>query len=263
MPNNGQVRWAGKIFWICRVCRSIRLLRNSRQSLHSIVSGRGAATEAIRMATYFRASWILTCLMTLVGAGCCCTQGMNTCSSCSSCSSCPTGGCGVGPLLGRASCRGGCGEVYVDEWVSEPPCIDDCGYCNSGCDSCRSGRPLGSFLRLLWGTPYDGGCGCKTGCDSGCSAGCDGGCSSCGGGEMAVSMGPMPTKSCNCGASHASTNVHTTASPTIMAPANSAPKMGSPAPAVSAPTPAPVAPSSAKRLSPAQQRTTVARASTR
>lgn len=220
------------------------------------------------MATYFRASWILTCLMTLVGAGCCCTQGMNTCSSYSSCSSCPTGGCGAGPLMGLASCRGGCGETYVDEWVSEPPCIDDCGYCNSGCNSCRGGRPVRSLLRLLWGTPYNGGCGCDAGCDSGC----DGGCSSCGGG--AIVAGAMPSQTCNCGGSHGS-SMHSmpsqmapshmapsTMAPSQMAPSNSAPSVKSPAPSGSVPTPAPVAPSSAKRLSPAQQKTTIARAST-
>ena len=201
------------------------------------------------MASYFRASWILTCLLTLVGTGCCCTQGMRTCSSYSSCSSCPSGGCGSGRLMGLASCRGGCGETYVDEWVSEPPCIDDCGSCNSGCDRCRSGRPVRSLLRLLWGTPYDAGCGCSTGCD----AGCDGGCSSCGGdGAVTVAGGTLPTQSCNGGA-HSPTGVHTT-----LAPGHS----GSPASAAAAPTPAPVAPSSAKRLSPAQQRATVARAST-
>lgn len=203
------------------------------------------------MASYFRASWILTCLMTLVGTGCCCTQGMQTCSSYSSCSSCPGGGCGSGRLLGLASCRGGCGETYVDEWVSEPPCVDDCGHGNSGCNSCGSRRPLRTLLRLLWGTPYDAGRGCSTGCDTGC----DGGCSSCGGGgAVTVAGSTLPTQSCSCGGSHSPTGVHTT-----IAPGHS----GSPAPAATAPTPAPVAPSSAKRLSPAQQRATVARASTR
>ncbi len=221
------------------------------------------------MATYFRASWILTCLMTLVGAGCCCTQGMNTCSSYSTCSSCPTGGCGAGPLLGLASCRGGCGETYVDEWVNEPPCIDDCGYCNSGCDTCRSGRPVRSILRLLWGTPYDGGCGCASGCDSGCD--------SCGGGVGMVSgpisepySGPMPTKSCNCGGSHSGTTMHSTPTPMNVAPSQStpghsekaAPSNGA-APGNATPTPAPVAPTSAKRLNPAQQKSSVSRASTR
>ena len=220
------------------------------------------------MATYFRASWILTCLMTLVGAGCCCTQGMNTCggSYYASCTSCPTGacgsgGCGPGGLLGLASCRGGCGETYVDEWVSEPPCIDDCGYCDSGCDNCR--RPVRSMLRLLWGVPYDGGCGCGTGCDSGCSSVCDGGCESCGGGVALAASGQPHTEGCNCGGSH---TVHATPMPAKIAPesaAPSAPSGASPAPANASPTPAPVAPSSAKRLSPAQQKTTVSRASTR
>ncbi len=211
------------------------------------------------MTTYFRASWILTCLMTLVGAGCCCTQGMNTCNSYSSCSSCPTGGCGAGPLMGLASCRGGCGETYVDEWVSEPPCIDDCGYCNSGCDMCQSRRPLRSTLRMLWGIPYKAVCGCG---GSGCSACSSSGCSSCDGGSIAVS-GPMHNQTCNCGGSHEVSSMHSSSMPAQMAPTHAAPSVNSPAPGASAPTPAPVAPSSAKRLSPAQQKTTIARASTR
>ena len=214
------------------------------------------------MATYFRARWILTCLMTLVGAGCCCTQGMNICSSYSTCSSCPTGGCGAGPMLGLASCRGGCGETYVDEWVSEPPCIDDCGYGNSGCDSCGSRRPLRSILRLLWGTPYNGGCGCSTVCDSGCSSGCDEGCSSCGGGGSMTVSGPKSTQACNCGGSHSGSDMHSNSMPTKMEPSQAAPAVSGRAPAGSVPTPAPVAPSSAKRLSPAHQKTTIARAST-
>ena len=207
------------------------------------------------MTTCFRASWILTCLMMLVGAGCCCTQGMNTCNNSLSCSSCPTGGCGSGPLLGLASCRGGCGETYVDEWVSEPPCIDDCGYCDSGCNNCR--RPLRSVLKLLWGTPYHAACGCSSGCDSGCASG---GCSSCDGDVVAFSGGPVHTSTCNCGGSHASMNHGTTS-----APVNSAPNHGAPAGSgagSAVPTPAPVAPSSAKRLSPAKQRATVAHVST-
>ncbi len=112
------------------------------------------------MALYLRATCILTCLASLVMSGCCCTQGMTTCSGVTSCSTCPTGNCGAGPLMGLASCRGGCGEVYVDEWISEPPCIDDCGYCDTGCGQCRSGRPVRSLLRLLWGAPYTASCGC-------------------------------------------------------------------------------------------------------
>jgi hypothetical protein len=218
------------------------------------------------MANYFRGSWIVTCLLSLVSAGCCCTQGMNTCSSHSACSSCSHGGgCGAGPLLGMASCRSGCGEVYVDEWVSEPPCIDDCGYTHSGCDSCHSKRPVRSLLRLLWGTPYEG--GCSTGCDSGCESGCEGGCSSCGGGdEMSFSGGSAASSSCNCGGSHAAPGVHLSPVPSHGMPGPMSPAIGSPVappPEAAAPTPAPVAPSSAKRLSPAQQRSSVARASTR
>ncbi len=203
------------------------------------------------MSLYFRAAWILTCLATVVGTGCCCTQGMNSCSGVVGCSSCPTNSCGAGPLMGLASCRGGCGEVYVDEWVSEPPCIDDCGYCSEGCDSPRAGRPVRSLLRLLWGIPYDGGCGCSSGCDSSGGASCSGGCSSCGGGVASEGyVGGMPSGSTHGSQMHVAPTPHSTSpSPSL-------------APVEAVPTPAPVAPSSAKRLNPAQQRTRVASVST-
>lgn len=234
------------------------------------------------MPIYSRAAWIMSCLLTLVGTGCCCTQGMNSCSGVVGCSTCPTSSCGTGPLMGLASCRGGCGETYVDEWVSEPPCIDDCGYCETGCDRCRTRRPVRSLLRLLWGAPYRGDCGGGSGCDSGCS----GGCASCDGGVRvsghAVSHGmhgatahSTTQRGCNCGGSH-NASVHSSGghssemhlSPVPMSPSPSPaspnPSSGSgPTPAEAVPTPAPVTSSSAKRLSPAQQRSTVARASTR
>ena len=236
------------------------------------------------MSVYSRAAWAFTCLVTLLGTGCCCTQGMNSCSGVVGCSTCPTNSCGTGPLMGLASCRGGCGETYVDEWVSEPPCIDDCGYCETGCNHCGHRRPVRSMLRLLWGVPYRGDCGCSTGCDSGCGGSCGGGCSSCDGG-MSVSgdvvssgmhsaaMHSVPQKGCNCGASHSS-GVHMSPVPMSSgsmgsggmdaAPSRVTPgPTVSPAPAEAVPTPAPETPSSAKRLSPAQQRNTVTRAATR
>jgi len=222
------------------------------------------------MSFYSRAAWIFTCLMTLVGTGCCCTQGMNSCSGVVGCSSCPTNSCGTGPLMGLASCRGGCGETYVDEWVSEPPCIDNCGYCETGCDRCHTRRPVRSMLRLLWGVPYKGDCGYSSGCDPGCSDGCsscDGGMTDSGNiisGDMHGSvMHSTANRSCNCGGSHSS-GVHM--SPVPMNPGQSyetPSPTGSPTTGEEVPTPAPVSPSSAKRLSPAQQRTSVTRASTR
>ncbi len=219
------------------------------------------------MSFYSHAAWIFTCLMTLVGSGCCCTQGMNSCSGVVGCTTCPTNSCGTGPLMGLASCRGGCGETYVDEWVSEPPCIDNCGYCETGCDRCGR-RPVRSLLRALWGVTFKGDCG-ASGCDSGCDSGSGSVCSSCGGG-MAFSgdiihggMHSTTNQGCNCGGSH-SPAAHMSPVPMSSGSGHATPSHTvSPAPEEAVPTPAPVSPSSAKRLSPAQQRTSVTRASTR
>ncbi len=198
------------------------------------------------MASNSRAGLVLACLLTLMSAGCCCTQGLTTCNSCASCDG---GACATGPLGGHGSCHSGCGEVYVDEWLNTPPCIDDCGYSN--CNTCgpRRCRPVLAFVRLLFCGDPQGGCG---GCESGCSS-----CSSGGAGHFTSSP-----SSCNCGGSHVSAG-HSETMYSAPATMNSVlPSPASPSHAPSAtPTPAPVAPSSAKRLSPAQQRTSVARAS--
>jgi hypothetical protein len=87
---------------------------------------------------------------------------------CNECGPCPGEGCdeycctrgGCGPLgcnglfpwlRGTWSCGRGCGEVYCDEWISDPPdCCDPCDQCHgvfvgqSGGYCC-----LGPFQRLL------------------------------------------------------------------------------------------------------------------
>ncbi len=118
------------------------------------------------------------------------------------------GNCGSGPLLGLASCRGACGEVYVDEWISEPPVVDDCpGEGCGGCNRCR--QPVRNLFALLWGRPY------MTQCDTGlCGPSCGEGCG-CGGlagasyddgyvGEGSYEAGYASSgqASCNCGGSH-------------------------------------------------------------
>lgn len=135
-----------------------------------------------------RLSWLALVVMLLAGSGCCCVQGTSSCGSCNSCSS---GSCGMGPLAGYRACSGGCGGTYVDEWVSEPPCIDKCCAGNP--------MPVRSLLRTLWGSRFVQGCDmCSSGCDS-CSSGetcgCGyasaggSGCTSCGGGGGVVSGG--------------------------------------------------------------------------
>jgi hypothetical protein len=75
---------------------------------------------------------------------------------------------GAGPLsrfFGIVGCgNGGCGELYVDEWINEPP-TDDC--CPSHeCLRCGTG-PLQNLIQLIRGRQYLG--GCET-CSSGGSA---------------------------------------------------------------------------------------------
>ncbi len=154
-------------------------------------------------------------LLTVVGAGCCGVQGMQPGGMYGS--SCD-GGCPPGPMMGLASCGSACGEVYVDEWISERPIADNCGSNCGGCTTCR--RPVRNVLRLLWGRPY------MSQCDTGlCSSGgADCGCDSMGGDgfidegyaqggyaqggyadggfQSSGYAGSGPKKPCNCGASH-------------------------------------------------------------
>ena len=129
------------------------------------------------------------------------------------------------PLISpRLACGAGCGQVYWNEWASDPPdCCDPCGPsgCYVGAQTVCTGPPLivsaihcvgrgvsdllGAILggigcgpcELLTcggcgscggGAIIDAGCGgCAGGCDTGgCSGGCAGGCS---GGCAATSNG--------------------------------------------------------------------------
>lgn len=208
------------------------------------------------------------CLVALLlissGAGCAC----GPCGPMMS-GGCSTGGCGeaamVGPrltpgLLAGSSCRAGCGEVYVDEWLNEPPVADNCGGCG-GCSSCGERQPIRTALRLLWGTPYQGSC--------------DGACDSMGDHHGGLHLAGSD---CGCGTSHAHSSHPMMTSPSTM----SAPSTPVPVPSsqmefyekVPSPTPAPnmVPPSTtppnaettgaptnstAKRLNPARHKSSV------
>ena len=113
------------------------------------------------------------CLLLAAAAssGCCCfTQG--------SCATCPNGSYAGGPIAGAMcslanctkktlGCCSGCGDVYVDEWVSDPPqpCdpCDNCGTWVGGGD-CGNYGPLGFGIlpafKSLFGHPYVSGCDC-------------------------------------------------------------------------------------------------------
>lgn len=153
----------------------------------------------------------------LASAGCCCVQGMP--GDC--------GSCGLGHMASARSCSGGCGEVYIDEWVSEPPTVDAC--CAGSC------RPVRSLLAALWGSRFVQGCdtcgggGCSDGCAGSCGYASAGGsgCTTCGGhvGMAAASGG------CNCGGGATVTQPMETVQPLEVIEQNPAPSQ--------TPTPAP------------------------
>jgi len=121
--------------------------------------------------SHLRLSCLMLAVLPLFATGCCCVQGVPNCST----GACGAGTCGPGPIASLASCRGGCGDVYVDEWVSEPPAVDQC--CQPASCGCQ---PVRNILRALWGQPYGAccpndlvgpSCDCGVGggsCDSGC-----------------------------------------------------------------------------------------------
>jgi hypothetical protein len=143
----------------------------------------------------------------IVWNGCC-----NDCgpSQCESCDQYCGGGCGIfggqgllPGLRGCMSCGRGCSEIYINEWISDPPdCCDPCDKCCGNFTGPNGNCYRGPFVRLLsalhgysycpppncgpW-RPIFGHCNpCGPGGGSSCGGGCStcggGGCSSCGGG---------------------------------------------------------------------------------
>lgn len=133
------------------------------------------------------------------------------CSECAppgqSCADC-CGDCGLLPWLRRSmTCGKGCGEIYLGEWISDPPdCCDPCDQCY-GCYTGHQGACcLGPFQRLLaacHGYSYCPRPACGPVCGGLCNRGscgpmcnsCGGaGCASCGGGPAAhgVVLGGAP-----------------------------------------------------------------------
>ena len=118
-------------------------------------------------------TYVALSILSLAAAGCTCVQGMPGGCGGGGCSTgtCDTGGCRAAGLGSFLSCRGGCGDVYVDEWISEPPEADNCGYECGGCGHCEHCRPVRGALRALWGHRYQPHCTnglmgppCETGC---------------------------------------------------------------------------------------------------
>jgi len=115
----------------------------------------------------------LALMVTLSGflSGCCCVQRPVGCGSCGLSSACDGAYTGLlhGELAGRirnamtGGCCSGCGEVYYDEQINEPPICDPC--CGNGeftGSSCGPCRPLFARLRDLWCAPCASGCGCDS-----------------------------------------------------------------------------------------------------
>ncbi len=204
-------------------------------------------------------AYLIVSLAALTSAGCCCTpQGIPVGTMAGGCGATPTV-IGGGGLFGLAGCRAGCGEVYIDEWISEPPTADNCGYECGGCGRCNQCQPIRNALRLLWGRPYVSNC---------CSESCDGGCDSCDGaaGEMHWDGGVAHSAGggCTCGQQHGdATLLHSAPSFQNEPSGSSATPMEIVPTPQQVPTPAPtVAPTtSTKRLNPAQQRLNVRTAS--
>lgn len=122
-----------------------------------------------------------------------CAGGCGDCGSCDSCTSCGSGGVAAcsgrygWPLIRHGlTCGAGCGGVYWDEWINDPPdCCDPCDeYGNWVGDACCAPWFWLSGLRSLWGYRYRP-CGV---------ADCDGGCASCTSGTCAMGAEAMPTE---------------------------------------------------------------------
>ena len=168
----------------------------------------------------------------IVDAGCGCGGGSCGASACSGPGVCHDS-CGLKNLLyplisPRLACGSGCGQIYWNEWASDPPdCCDPCGPngCYVGPQTMCAGPPLivsaihcvgrgvsdllGAILggigcgpcELLTcggcgscggGAIIDAGCGCGNGgcATGGCGGGCSGGCAASSAGQTIIQENP-------------------------------------------------------------------------
>jgi len=101
----------------------------------------------------------LLALMIQVNSGCCVNRhldcgGLDTCcgslsdpilGDCSRCGVCGGSDCPgytpCGYLKYMLTCGSGCGEIYYNEWISDPPdCCDPCDDCGNWCQGCGTHR---------------------------------------------------------------------------------------------------------------------------
>ena len=150
-----------------------------------------------------------------VARSCCCLPkpiiwcgNQNECGA-SDCESCACPDCGLGPLWRwNKSCGKGCGEIYMGEWISDPPdCCDPCDQCYgqwTGPHGCCYLGPMQRLLAALHGHKYCPKPNCGEWCGGRCqhpaaqACSCGGvGCDSCGGEHLAsgaVTGGPTPAE---------------------------------------------------------------------
>jgi hypothetical protein len=132
----------------------------------------------------------------IVWNGCCNDCGPGPCESCCDCPQ----QCGILPWFYRNRiCGKGCGDLYVGEWVSDPPdCCDPCDQCHgcwTGPQGCCNLGPMQRLLAALHGYSYCPAPDCGPVCGL-CNKGCCGGggpvgyestgepgCATCGGGS--------------------------------------------------------------------------------
>lgn len=139
-------------------------------------------------------AWVFLGLLSCLSVtGCCVSRPGGPVDPCSrdheggSCGRCGPFGGGLNRLL---SCGSDCGEVYWDEWLSDPPdCCDPCvGGQYVGPRACPPKRPLAGLFGFLHG------CRGEQCCDDECDN-CDGaGCATCQPNQMGVAA-PSPPPS--------------------------------------------------------------------
>ncbi len=126
------------------------------------------------------ASHVGCCSVRRVGGGC----ESSACSDCGDCGG--VGACAslrsrIADRIRSTNCSSGCGEIYWDEQINEPPVCDPCG-CNGAyeCGSCRSCPSALGRLRSLWGHRYQpSNCEECSSCGTNSGYGGSGACSTC------------------------------------------------------------------------------------
>lgn len=178
---------------------------------------------------------------------------LSDCESCAGCRDCAQSRlAGLTKLVSHNSCKGGCGEIYFDEWLNEKPCPDKCCFATApscdtadSCDGCDSGSQCNPEkkkrgLLVSYGKHFKANCSSSLICN---------GCDNCEGPQSVISSSYEATPSM---------------SPSVIAASIPEPKQAPEKPISTrqtefVPTPAPITRTSAK-INPAKQRQSVRQA---